>query len=223
MENTHPHFWAVLPAGVRYDKKIGSTAKLLYAEITALSNQEGYCWASNDYFSKVFNVSITQVSRLIKELEDNGFIRSSIDNKSNNKRKIYPIFENIKKEKKSLGDLFLDLVGDVSSEWVDEKNFFIDFWTEKNINGKKERWELQKVFDVRKRWATWQRNKVSNFGKGRKEVLPTDKEIREKRKKEIEEMEKEKTIKRSPDEQEEINKKLDEMKKNLTSKFNIRL
>lgn len=40
---------------------------------------------------------------------------------------------------------------------------FYDYWTEKNPNGKKMRFEMQKVFDVSKRLATWQnRNKTFN-------------------------------------------------------------
>ena len=32
---------------------------------------------------------------------------------------------------------------------------FINYWTQKNANGKKELWQMQKVFDVPKRLATW--------------------------------------------------------------------
>ena len=42
MEN-RPGFWAVLPAEVRYDKDLPASAKLLYAEISSLSDQLGYC------------------------------------------------------------------------------------------------------------------------------------------------------------------------------------
>ena len=45
-----PAYWAVLPAGVRYDETLPASAKLLYAEISSLTNQEGYCYASNAYF-----------------------------------------------------------------------------------------------------------------------------------------------------------------------------
>ena len=41
---------------------------------------------------------------------------------------------------------------------------FFDYWTERNSNGKKMRFEMQKVFDINKRLATWKRNdkKISN-------------------------------------------------------------
>ena len=32
---------------------------------------------------------------------------------------------------------------------------FVDYWTEPTANGKRQRWELQKTFDYRRRLATW--------------------------------------------------------------------
>lgn len=42
---------------------------------------------------------------------------------------------------------------------------FYNYWTESNPNGKKMRWEMQKVFDVSRRLATWAKNckNKSNF------------------------------------------------------------
>lgn len=44
-----------------------------------------------------------------------------------------------------------------------ELNKFISYWTEKTINGKKERWQLEKTFEVKKRLATWFGN-INKFG-----------------------------------------------------------
>lgn len=43
---------------------------------------------------------------------------------------------------------------------------FFDYWTESNPNGKKMRFEMQKVFDIKKRLATWNKNnfKKQNYG-----------------------------------------------------------
>lgn len=41
---------------------------------------------------------------------------------------------------------------------LEEKQKFIDYWTEKSIKGKKERWEKQPVFDIKRRWRTWTNN-----------------------------------------------------------------
>ena len=35
---------------------------------------------------------------------------------------------------------------------------FTDYWRQKNPNGKKELWEMQKVFDMGRRLSTWKRN-----------------------------------------------------------------
>ena len=50
----NPSYYAILPANVRYDKNLKPMEKILYAEITALSNKNGYCSASNSYFAKLY-------------------------------------------------------------------------------------------------------------------------------------------------------------------------
>ena len=82
-----PGYWAVIPAGVRYNEQIPPNAKLLYAEISSLTQEDGYCWASNEYFQKVFGFSERSVQRLIRALAESGFIR--IENGDSKKRKIY--------------------------------------------------------------------------------------------------------------------------------------
>ena len=82
-------YYAILPAYVRYDKELSSTAKLLYAEITALCNEKGYCWATNQYFSDLYNVSDRQIRNLLKVLVDKNYIKIIIE--QNTKRRIFLI------------------------------------------------------------------------------------------------------------------------------------
>ena len=84
-----PNYYAILTANVRYDKRLRDKAKLLYAEITALSNKNGFCFANNTYFANLYEVSNTTISTLISELEKYGYIKVSIDIKKGNERKIY--------------------------------------------------------------------------------------------------------------------------------------
>ena len=73
-----PNYYAIIPANVRYDKDLKDKAKLLYGEITALSNKEGKCWAGNSYFANLYGVTNETISRLIGNLIDNGYITSEL-------------------------------------------------------------------------------------------------------------------------------------------------
>ena len=65
-----PSYYAIIPANVRY-ADITPNAKLLYGEITALSNKNGYCYAGNEYFSSLYKVRARTITSWIKELIDN--------------------------------------------------------------------------------------------------------------------------------------------------------
>ena len=69
-----PNFYAILTADVRYDKSIPANAKLLFAEITALANKEGYCFASNNYFARLYEVTPQAISKWVNLLQKAGYI-----------------------------------------------------------------------------------------------------------------------------------------------------
>lgn len=73
-EKEQKAYYAVIPANVRYDKRLKASEKLLYGEITALTNERGYCWASNKYFSDLYGVTPQAVSKWINGLKDCGYI-----------------------------------------------------------------------------------------------------------------------------------------------------
>ena len=73
------NYYAIIPADVRYDENLSPNAKLLFGEITALSNKKGYSWAQNRYFSDLYNVEVKTVSRWIKQLQDHNYIKTEIE------------------------------------------------------------------------------------------------------------------------------------------------
>lgn len=88
---TTPSYYAVIPAIVRYAKSITPNAKLLYGEITALCNDKGYCWASNNYFAELYDVTPQAISKWVNSLSDNGFIKLEYEynGKEIKERRIY--------------------------------------------------------------------------------------------------------------------------------------
>lgn len=83
-----PNYYAVIPANVRYDKRLKPNAKLLYGEITSLTNKTGYCWAENSYFADLFEVSTETISRWVSQLEKLGYLSVEIQKSKGNKRRI---------------------------------------------------------------------------------------------------------------------------------------
>lgn len=79
-------YYAIIPANVRYDKDLTPNAKLLYGEITALCNEHGYCWASNNYFSELYGVSKATISALINSLVKLNYLRSETIYKTGTKQ-----------------------------------------------------------------------------------------------------------------------------------------
>lgn len=71
----NPGFYAILPASVRYDTRLKAAEKILFCEITALSDQNGYCHAQNGYFSRLYQVDERTIRRWIHSLEKLGYIR----------------------------------------------------------------------------------------------------------------------------------------------------
>jgi hypothetical protein len=77
-DNMERGYFAIIPANVRYDKELTANAKLLYGEITALCNEKGFCWATNQYFADLYEIHPNSISRLISQLEKRGYLRLDI-------------------------------------------------------------------------------------------------------------------------------------------------
>lgn len=80
-----PNYYAVIPANVRYDKSLTFSERLLYGEITALASKSGKCWASNGYFSELYDVTPQAISKWIKHLKERGYINVEVVYKSGSK------------------------------------------------------------------------------------------------------------------------------------------
>ena len=87
-----PTFYGIIPANVRY-AKIADRAKLIFSEITALSNKWGYCNASNGYFAQVWECDPSVISRHVSSLESIGAIRCEYirEGKQVKERRIFPL------------------------------------------------------------------------------------------------------------------------------------
>ena len=92
MDDIRPGYYAIIPADVRYDDSIPPNAKLLYGEISALIGKDGYCYASNKYFSDVYGFAPETIARLVSRLEEAGYIRRELEKDKSGKverRRIY--------------------------------------------------------------------------------------------------------------------------------------
>lgn len=88
-KTNYPNYYSVIPANVRYCQELSYFEIILYSEISALSNVLGFCYASNNYFAKLYNKAPETISRAIKKIENKGFISCVIEQDNGNLRKIY--------------------------------------------------------------------------------------------------------------------------------------
>ena len=174
-----PNYYAIIPANVRYSS-LKPNAKLLYGEITALSNKLGYCFASNIYFAELYGVSKNTVSRWLSDLKKLGFITiqlernerkeitkriigiyqkdvNPIDKKSkDNNTSINTTSNNIYIKEKFINEV---MSFDYPKEMLED---FINYWTE----GKKRmRWQKQSTFEIKLRLLRWSKNQKKWHGK----------------------------------------------------------
>lgn len=85
----NPCYYAIIPANVRYDKELTDKAKLLYGEITSLTNKSGVCWASNKYFSKLYNCDEKTITRNINLLCEKGYLKTEYEAETGALKKRY--------------------------------------------------------------------------------------------------------------------------------------
>ncbi|MCI8470427.1 MAG: helix-turn-helix domain-containing protein [Clostridia bacterium] len=113
-EENKSNYYAIIPAVVRYDDELTDKAKLLYGEITCLSNKEGYCFATNNYFANLYHCTSRAIQIAISKLQERGYIRVVIENSY--QRKIF-LTDSLGYEKNFVGRYEKSFIGG------GEKNF----------------------------------------------------------------------------------------------------
>jgi len=175
-----PTYYAVIPASVRYSK-LKPNAKLLYGEITALSNKEGYCFATNRYFADLYGVTKNTVSLWVSQLNKLGFVSIELIKKGeqiterrlgiikndatpniiNNEHNTIKIntTNNISNRKEK----FIQDVLKIETDQNLIKNF-ISYWSEENKSNTKMRFEIERTWNLKSRLQRWKRSQwQSNY------------------------------------------------------------
>lgn len=85
IDKEQPVYYSVIPANVRYDADLKPTTKLLYSEITVLTNKTGICFASDKYFAKLYGVSDRVIRSYLKQLKEKKYIEIEYEYENNSK------------------------------------------------------------------------------------------------------------------------------------------
>lgn len=92
------NYFAIIPAAVRYDDRLTANAKLLYGEITALTNDKGYCWANNKYFADLYKTDPRTIRRWLEQLKESKHIKIQymINGQNVDSRRIRTVDKNVR-------------------------------------------------------------------------------------------------------------------------------
>ena len=108
------NYFAIMPAKVRYDENLKPMEKLIYSEITVLTNFKGYCYATNSYFAKLYGVHKNSICAWISNLVKYGYLKveyvlKEIEGEKKQERRIYIIdIKEINQAKKEGGEKILE-------------------------------------------------------------------------------------------------------------------
>ena len=175
-----PNYYAILSAEVRYDERLRANVKLLYAEITALCNMNGICFASNKYFAELYSKSKGAISGWISELVKYDYIEVEYTYKEGSKEIEHRYIKIMKGGiiektppllKKTLKSNTTNTNTNITYSNIDKlkqevnnfdtidkhKKDFLEYWLEANSKGKT-KYEMQKTWDTKRRLKTWIRN-----------------------------------------------------------------
>ena len=74
-----------MPSEILINNKLSDKEKIILSMIIYLSKDKGYCFATNNYFSDILNVTVVSVSRIINSLKKKEHIKVNMNYKSNSK------------------------------------------------------------------------------------------------------------------------------------------
>ena len=83
MQDMNKNWYAVITAAVLYDQDLSPREKLLVAVIANMSNERGYCFASNAHLSEVLKCSDRTIRRDLETLEGKKYIGRVVNLKPN--------------------------------------------------------------------------------------------------------------------------------------------
>lgn len=174
--------FAILPAHIRYNKDLTDSEKILFCEITALSNKNGYCYASNKYLSEIYGVSIGTISRRVNKLKKKGFISVELikEKDSNNikERRIYPSLDVptgiVKVADRGIGKIDERGIGKVDERGIgrfeEVNSLSINNLNNNNLNNNKENVLFEKWWKIYPKKTGSKKVMVKKFEKAIKEV-----------------------------------------------------
>ena len=89
------------------NEELSDKEKIILSMVLYLSKDTGHCFATNNYFSDILNVTVVSISRIINSLKKKNYIKVDMKYKSNSKeiekRKIIPLKEVINRYYKNCG------------------------------------------------------------------------------------------------------------------------
>ena len=108
------NYFAIMPEKVIYYENLKTMEKLIYSEITVLTNFKGYCYATNSYFAKLYGVHKNSICAWISNLVKYGYLKveyvlKEIDGEKKQERRIYIIdIKEINQAKKEVVEKILE-------------------------------------------------------------------------------------------------------------------
>ena len=138
------NYFAIMPAKVRYDENLKPMEKLIYSEITVLTNFKGYCYATNSYFAKLYGVHKNSICAWISNLVKYGYLKveyvlKEIDGEKKQERRIYIIdIKEINQAKKEVVEKILERKVKESKKEDEKEVIEKDVEVEEKVETKKE-------------------------------------------------------------------------------------